>query len=114
LDGLLRLFDFPDANVTADKRTLTTVPQQQLFVLNSEFMITQAKAFAARLAKAAETDAERIEQAYRLAYGRPPTDEEASLGREYLALPANPADKLTRWEQYAQALLAANEFLYID
>ena len=29
LDGLLRLFDFPDANVTADKRTVTTVPQQQ-------------------------------------------------------------------------------------
>ena len=38
LDGLLRLFDFPDANVTADKRTVTTVPQQQLFALNSEFM----------------------------------------------------------------------------
>ncbi len=26
LNGLLRLFDFPDANVTADKRTETTVP----------------------------------------------------------------------------------------
>jgi hypothetical protein len=114
LDGLLRLFDFPDANVTADKRTLTTVPQQQLFVLNSEFMVTQAKAFAGRLAKAAETDAERIVLAYRLAYGRPPTDEEASVGREFLALPAKAADKLTRWEQYAQAVLAANEFLYVD
>ena len=39
LDGLLRLFDFPDANVSAAKRTETTVPQQQLFVLNSPFFV---------------------------------------------------------------------------
>src|SRR5262249_15208047 len=32
LNGLLRLFDFPDANITSEKRTETTVPQQQLFV----------------------------------------------------------------------------------
>ena len=114
LDGLLRLFDFPDANVTADKRTLTTVPQQQLFVLNSEFMVTQAKAFAFRLAKAAGTDNERIALAYRLAYGRPPTADEVRIGREFLKSPPAPGDKLTRWEQYAQALLAANEFLYVD
>jgi hypothetical protein len=114
LDGLLRLFDFPDANVTADKRTLTTVPQQQLFVLNSEFMIRQAKAFAGRVQKGAETDAERIALAYRLAYARPPTDAEVQLGLGFLGEPAASDDKLTRWEQYAQALLAANEFLYID
>ncbi|MBL8797186.1 MAG: PSD1 domain-containing protein, partial [Planctomycetia bacterium] len=35
LDGLLRLFDFPDPNVTSEKRVVTTVPLQQLFVLNS-------------------------------------------------------------------------------
>ena len=35
LNGLLRLFDFPDANITSDVRSETTVPQQQLFVLNS-------------------------------------------------------------------------------
>ena len=49
LDGLLRLFDFPDPNITSDKRTVTTVPLQQLFVLNSPFMQRQAKALAARL-----------------------------------------------------------------
>ena len=58
LDGLLRLFDFPDANVTADKRVVTTVPQQQLFALNSEFMASQAKAFAARVEKLGKSDAE--------------------------------------------------------
>ncbi len=114
LDGLLRLFDFPDANVTADKRTLTTVPQQQLFVLNSEFMVTQAKAFASRVKLAGTDDAVRITEAYRLAYGRSPTAAEAKIGQAFLAAPTDPKDKLTKWEQYAQALLAANEFLYVD
>ena len=51
LNGLLRQFDFPEANLTCEKRTQTTVPQQQLFVLNSEFMIDQARALAARVHK---------------------------------------------------------------
>ncbi|MFM9065601.1 MAG: DUF1553 domain-containing protein, partial [Pirellula sp.] len=49
LDNMLRLFDFPDANITSSTRAETTVPQQQLFVLNSPFMIEQSKALAARI-----------------------------------------------------------------
>ncbi len=48
LNQLLRLFDFPDPNITSAKRNETTVPQQQLFVLNSPFVIELAKALAAR------------------------------------------------------------------
>ena len=114
LDGLLRLFDFPDANVTADKRTVTTVPQQQLFALNSEFMVAQAKAFAARVEKLGASDAERITAAYRLAFGRAPTEREQELAERFLALPPKTDDKLTRWEQYAQVLLASNEMMYVD
>ncbi len=51
LNGLLRLFDFPDANISSERRVDTTVPQQQLFVLNSPFFIGQAKALAAQRAK---------------------------------------------------------------
>jgi len=113
LDGTLRLFDFPDANVTADKRTTTTVPQQQLFVLNSEFALAQAKAFAERVAKDGGTDAEKVERAYRLAFGRAPSEKEREVGLAFLAKPAA-ANAPPRWQQYAQALLATNEFLYID
>lgn len=117
LDGLLRLFDFPDANVTADTRTNTTVPQQQLFVLNSPFFVTQAKAFAARLQSLATTDDERITHAYQLAYGRLPSEAEQQVGLQFLQSAAEmptEGSKLSPWEQYAQALLAANEFLYVD
>ena len=115
LDSLLRLFDFPDANITSSKRTETTVPQQQLFVLNSPFMIAQAKAFSTRLHKEApENDESRIKLAFRLAYGRPPEDIEVELGKSFVSIERDPESKLSRWESYAQVLLGSNEFMYLD
>jgi mono/diheme cytochrome c family protein/cytochrome c553 len=118
LNPLLRLFDFPDPNITSGERTVTTVPLQQLFVLNSEFMVRNAKALAARLSAAAKDDAGRIREAFRVLYGRPVTERELKLGLAFLAAPEAPAGgsrpALTRWEQYAQVLLSTNEFLYVD
>jgi len=119
LDNMLRLFDFPDANITASVRAETTVPQQQLFVLNSPFMIEQSKAFAARvLIESADGLEDRIQHAYRLAFGRKASPGELQVGLEYLQAIDPPEqkdlNKLNRWERYAQALLASNEFLYID
>ena len=43
---------------------MTTVPLQQLFVLNSEFMVRNAKALAASLTSdAGQSDAERVQKA---------------------------------------------------
>src|SRR5262249_10504042 len=117
LDGLLRLFDFPDPNLTSDKRPVTTVPLQQLFVLNSEFMARQAKALAARLQETqGEDDATRVRRAFLVVYGRPARDSEVQLGLEFLrAATAAPRPKtLTPWEQYTQVLLSANEFAFVD
>lgn len=115
LDDLLRLFDFPDANITSSKRTETTVPQQQLFVLNSPFMIAQAKSFAARLhQEAPASDMNRIRRGFQLAYGRPPAETELRLGIDYLSAEHDPENKLTRWETYAQVLLGSNELMYVD
>jgi uncharacterized protein DUF1553/uncharacterized protein DUF1549 len=117
LDPLLRLFDFPDPNITSDGRPVTTVPLQQLFVLNSPLMATSAKALAARCCEAEADDTARIQTAFERVYGRPPTDEEVHLGLEFLGESADASDeegKLTRWEQYGQALLSTNEFMFVD
>jgi len=111
----LRLFDFPDANITNSKRSQTTVPQQQLFVLNSPFMIAQAKAFAARvLQEHPDSEESRIDYAFRLAYGRHSSKAETELATSYLAIEETEKNQLTRWERFAQAMLAANEFMYLD
>ena len=115
LNGLLRLFDFPDANVTSATRTTTTVPQQQLFVLNSDFFVRQAKNLAGRLQTEAGGDLEsKIAYAYQLLFSREPDEQEVELAQVFLQQPNEGNAKLSRLEQYAQALLASNEFLYID
>ncbi len=112
LNPLLRLFDFPDPNITADERTVTTVPLQQLFVLNSDFLIGNAKTLAARMTAMATDDAGRIGNAFLLLYGRPATPQELQMGLAFLAGSAE--GSLSRWEQYSQVLLSTNEFLYVD
>ena len=115
-DKMLIAFDFPDANVSSARRDVTTVPQQQLFVLNSDFMIQSAEALAARLEKAASSDEQRIALAYRWAYTRAPTTNEVQFHLEFLRMAAENRgeDRLSVWGQLAQAILAANEFTWID
>lgn len=95
------------------QRNVTTVPQQQLFILNSGFIIDCARAFAARVEKAAPTDAQRIDIAFRLTFGRTPTAKEKEIGLDFLRT-ASTTEKLTPWQQYAQALLATNEFTWVE
>ena len=76
--------------------------------------VGRAKSFAARVEKTASDDEQRVKAAYRIAFTRDPDPRELRIGLAFLKLPARPEDKLTRWQQYAQALLASNEFLYLD
>ena len=116
-EGMLALFDFLDPTVSRD---VTNVPLQELFVLNSDFMVRQAKALAARLTGTGVDDASRVREAYLVLYGRPATDAEVQWGVEFVGATAPVADEsdkkssLTPWEQYAHVLLSANEFAYVD
>jgi hypothetical protein len=113
LNDLLMQFDYPDANVHAEKRSVTNTPVQKLFVLNNPFVIGRAKALAARLAaEAPQSDEARIDHAYHLLFARAPTADETRLAVEFLQEPEDPA--MSRWQQYAQILLASNEALYVD
>ncbi len=120
LNSLLRLFDFPDPNITSGARPVTTVPLQQLFVLNSEFMIARARSLAARLAVEDNEDAGRIRRAFVRVYGRRADDREVQRALTFLGAPQEVLQSgeskanLSRWEQYAQVLLSANEFTFVD
>jgi len=113
-DRFLRLFDFPSPWLSRGQRTVTTIPPQQLFMLNGEFMIERARALVRRLADL-DGDEDRIERAFALVFSRRPSREETALALEFLRSPAAEDDpvELTRWEQYTQVLLSSNEFLYI-
>ncbi len=112
LDSLLRLFDFPDPNITSGARPVTIVPLQQLFVLNSEFMIARAHSLAAKLAAEEKDDVARIRKAFVRLFGRDANEREVQMGLAFLGTAEKTA--LIPWEQYAQVLLSANEFAFVD
>jgi hypothetical protein len=116
LSDILRLHDFPDPVSHSGSRTPTTTPVQQLFVLNSSLMQSRAEALSRRVRTESPTDvAEQVRLAHRLLFTRAPTTEETNLGVEFLkASIAEGSTSELAWRQYAQALLASNEFQFIE
>ena len=63
---------------------------------------------------------ERLTFAYRTALGRKPTEEEMKLITEhlkaFLGVPAGlkPVEEITAWSSVAHAILASNEFVFVD
>ena len=112
LNDLLMLFDYPDANVHAEQRAITSTPMQKLFVLNSPFMQRHTRSLAGGLVGGAEDDETRIRNAVRTVFGREPDPSETELALAFLR--QSSTSDMSRWEQYAQLLLASNELLYLD
>ena len=67
------------------------------------------RAYISDFLKVPPDEAFRIRAAFRLLYGRPPTDREVELGTAFLAAEGEDA-----WVKYAQVLLSANEFAFVD
>jgi hypothetical protein len=107
-DDFLRLFDFPDPRATSPQRSVSTVPQQYLFMMNSPFMQARAKALAAQLSKL-ENNEQRVRSAYERLYSREVEPAELSAGLAFLG---EAPDK--QWPAYAQVLLSAHEFMQIQ
>jgi Protein of unknown function (DUF1553) len=97
---------------------MTTGPSQALYFMNGPFAIRQAEALAERLRAVDGGDARRIEQAYRLAFTRSPTDEERddalAFLRDYSARTSAPDPVRQAWPAFCQALFASAEFRYLD
>src|SRR5205823_13485866 len=76
---LLQLFDAPSIVGNCSTRTTSTIPLQSLALLNSKFVRDRAKSFEQRLRKEAGADtATRLNHAFRLACGRPPSADETA------------------------------------
>jgi hypothetical protein len=123
LSNLLRLFDFPAPNISAERRVDTTLPQQALFLMNSPFMTAQAKVLSSKVS-AEPQPSEQIRKAYELALMRGPTEKELTNALKFITAQDPPApasdpkqkkaEAPSRVERFAQALLASNEFFYVD
>jgi hypothetical protein len=109
--GFGPLFDMPDSTAPVEKRFNSTVAPQALFLLNDPFVLDQTQTLAKRVRSLAQEDRPRIEGAYLLLFGRPPSQQELQVGIEFLAQ-ASGVERA--WEEYCQVLLCTNEFIYVD
>jgi len=108
--GLFRTFDFPSPDATSPQRDSTTVPQQALYFMNNPFVLDCARGVLARREMAGLMDAnQKIGRVHRFLFGRDPNVIELDLASEFLVGGSERA-----WQRYVQALMLANEFVFVD
>ncbi len=111
LPPIYEVFDFADPSMVVGRRDVSTVAPQALFLLNNPFVIDQARAIAKRAGSGANSDDERISQAYRLILGRAPTGRERDVAARFLADSQGDDPDLAL---LCQALIGSLDFRYID
>jgi hypothetical protein len=80
----LRTFDFANPDASSPLRYHTTVPQQALFMMNSPFVVLQARALSQAMPPGALGDEEKVQWLYEQLYQRPATAEECKLAGSFL------------------------------
>ncbi|MGE3819970.1 MAG: PSD1 and planctomycete cytochrome C domain-containing protein [Isosphaeraceae bacterium] len=105
----LQVFDQPVMETNCLKRSTSTVASQALSLLNSDFLVGQARSLAERSLR--ESPDDPAGRAILLAFGRPPTARERSLIDGHLS---RQGDLPTQLADLCQMLLSSNEFAYVD
>ena len=119
----LSLFNGPDPSLSTPGRDRSTVPLQALYLLNNEFVHQAATKFAGALVVEISDPAEQITESYLRLVGREPREDELAKRLVHLQRYAQVlADEGVSAEQreidslasVVRALIASNEFFYID
>ena len=109
------LFDAANPDASDERRIVSTVAPQALFLLNNSFTLAQANQLAERLIREVpdttpDFETARITHAYKLLFSRTPTKEELIIARQLVGGIAQPGT----WADLAHVLLCHNEFVYVD
>jgi hypothetical protein len=136
--AMLHAFDAPVMEVNCERRQSSTVATQSLMLMNSQFVLDQAARFARRLQNESDHRLRQVDRAWRLAFSRSPSVPELVDALDFLSHQVNhlrrvvedkndktkleektkpaakPAPELQALTDLCQALLSANEFLYVD
>jgi len=114
---IFEVFDFADADVSTGRRESTTVPTQALYLMNSPFAMAQGQAAAKKLLTI-EGDDNRVNDLYRRAIGRVPTDAEKSTLLKFVAQfkqqSTGKDSDLDAWTGACRAMFGSTEFRFVE
>jgi hypothetical protein len=122
--SMLGVFDQPTMSTNCPNRQQSAVVLQSLTMLNDDFVLKQAGAFADRVQASAgvKSPREQIDRAFRIALGRGPSPRETAWSEELLAHHAAeyaaaqlPSEQIAHQAltHLCHMLLNSNEFLYV-
>ncbi|MGZ8901095.1 MAG: DUF1553 domain-containing protein, partial [Limisphaerales bacterium] len=124
VNELFQVFDFPDPHALAGKRFVTTAPTQALFLMNSNFAMTQARLWAENLlSDSGKSTPEWISDAYLAAFARRAQLEEMKRAEEFIAhferslAPVEQdaaARKKKAVQAFCHALMQSTEFRFLN
>ncbi|WP_442509159.1 PSD1 and planctomycete cytochrome C domain-containing protein [Novipirellula sp. SH528] len=114
---LFSTFDYVETANHIEQRPVTTVPNQALFLLNSNLVHQQAERLSASMLDH-EDDEDRITHLWMKLYGRPPTEADIALCQEFIADAAqrlpDGASPQQAWSGLCRTLIAGSLFSYVD
>ncbi|MCA9050614.1 MAG: DUF1553 domain-containing protein [Planctomycetaceae bacterium] len=108
---LFDIFDAANSNLVTGKRTVSTLPSQGLFLMNSPFILEQSKSAAERLLGRELTVDEMTQTAWLSTVGRRPNEREQAIVRRYLQ---SAADEVSAWAAVFQSLFSSVDFRYVE
>ena len=108
----LDLFDGPDGNLPMSERKSTTTTLQALYLMNSAFMHRQSQAMAERWTASTDGVAAFLEKATSTVFGRPPRPGELQEAQSYFSAGTGSRDEVRAG--FVRAMLASNEFLFVE
>jgi len=110
-DRIFTAFDFPDCGQIRAKRPVSTTPLQALNLMNSDFVVTQARLIAERTRSEADQAAAdgpvdaQVTRCFELLLGRPPTDDERNASAQFV--------ESQSLELFCRTLINTNEFAFL-
>jgi len=91
------------------------VPTQALFMMNSEFVLNEAKTAAAKILEVEGLDdQQRLVLAYKTTLGRNPSEVEKSLALAYLKSHGKESNEQEVWGGILHGLFACLDFRYLN
>ena len=113
LPGVFRTFDFASPDSTSSRRFQTTVPQQALFFMNSNFVVSAAEKLCGRAEiTSAKELGQRVRKLYQLVYSRLPNKAEETIGIQYLQ--RSPPTTISQIWQYGYGKFAPSGGPYVS
>jgi hypothetical protein len=112
---MFNVFDYPNPSLVSGNRNASTVPTQALFMMNSGFVLNEAKAAAVKILEMEGLDdQQRLVFAYKTTLGRIPSDGEKSLALAYLKKHGGSTDQQDAWGGILHGLFACLDFRYLN